>query len=523
MDDNKQLIYEFLGLNTPFKKGKTEDSIVEKILHNKILFLAVALVAYKIGMNSYLDLYAPRGGRIWCMCFYILINGLMISMMAMREGGAVAPIYVPVISSIIGTEIVASLHQEFVSTNSWIVQGLFIFNIIQGAVWVLSLWGPEWIFLQIHSEKSGKYLRAERKIEEREKKEKIYEQLTSIKDERVIRYIGRAIELYNEGDYEDAIANIRKVLECHVYMLVECHDFMFKEEKELQIFNILKYLDDRLGYPDYVEELHKIRKACNSKVHVSGEVQSEVTKESTYDLINKMLNECTRYSNYYDNNERCIKLEEKATTCFEKSKKHMENGNYEDALLNLRKTLECIIYGYIKRYHIICTYGHEDNISGYIDMLYDRKIIGKQSKHNMHKVRGVSNKAVHMQKIEDVRKNAVELYHAMEKEMQIYSKNIKNILDFSNYSILSDVIKTDESESNRDDYEPEYYGNREMSMGKYRQQYDYEDDYEEPVKRNEERELMPSEMVDPYKQTDPYRANDPYVQSCPPEEYYIKW
>ena len=83
MDDNKQLIYEFLGLNTPFKKGKTEDSIVEKILHNKILFLAVALVAYKIGMKSYLDLYAPRGGRIWCMCFYRLINGLMIFMMAM--------------------------------------------------------------------------------------------------------------------------------------------------------------------------------------------------------------------------------------------------------------------------------------------------------------------------------------------------------------------------------------------------------------------------------------------------------
>ena len=60
-------------------------------------------------------------------------------------------------------------------------------------------------------------------------------------------------------------------------------------------------------------------------------------------------------------------------------------------------------------------------------------------------------------------------------------------------------------------------------MGKYRQQYDYEDDYEGPVKKNEERELMPSEMNDPYKQTDPYRANDPYVQSCPPEEYYIKW
>ena len=102
--------------------------------------------------------------------------------------------------------------------------------------------------------------------------------------------------------------------------------------------------------------------------------------------------------------------------------------------------------------------------------------------------------------------------------MHVYSKNIKNIMDFSNYSMLSDAIKTDESELEQDDYEPEYYGNRETAMGKYRHQ----DDYEEPVKRNEERELMPSEMVNPYKQTDPYRANDPYVQSCPPEEYYIK-
>ena len=44
---------------------------------------------------------------------------------------------------------------------------------------------------------------------------------------------------------------------------------------------------------------------------------------------------------------------------YERSERFAVKYDYEDSLLNLRKSLECLVYGYMKYYRVICACGHE--------------------------------------------------------------------------------------------------------------------------------------------------------------------
>lgn len=524
-EDFKELMYNFLGLNKEVK----EVNVGETFLYNESALVGMTILMCILGFVYYIDLYTQSGGFWWFTFFYVMINAAVWSY-ALSYGRGELPIYMPVLSVTASSIILTEICGKYTSDAPWWILGGFLFHIIQGIIWIICV-GFFVIFFK-HIYKKGRSVQNKQErirweLREREKNKEIYERLLTLKDERIVHYINRAIELYNTGDYEDATVNVRKILECFFYAKIEHDNVIFDNEKDLTLYNMIEYYKQKRGeaYDDEYRKdrsgfcYHDLRVQCNNGAHVANVMRIEYSEEEIRILIYKMIDMVSWQTNVFDGQEVCKKYEEKMSWYIERAETYAEKREFEDSLLNLRKSLECIVYGYMKCRHLICAYGHEKNLNGYIDMLCEKGYIEKRDKSIMQHIRAVSNQGAHIKKSQ----TTFEELQSMIKQMKEVIDRYKNqeVDNLSSYEVIEDGVAQDNQEI--DDYEPEHYGNREMSMGKYRHQYDYEDDYEGPVKKNEERELMPSEMNDPYKQTDPYRANDPYVQSCPPEEYYIKW
>ena len=430
-----------------------------------------------------------------------------------------------IISVILSSICLYVLNGFYNASENIIILGLFILNIIQGAIWIGSYY-ISLLFLSILGGKKDKEAKERRMLEDkiREKKYKLkfYEDVMSIKDNRILHYINKSITLYNQEFYEDAIAAVRKTLECYLYDILEHYNVMVREEQEIQIYNIIQYLESKKSKWDYgTESMHEIRKTCNSSIHVSGD-RSDVTKEKTEELIISMMRECRPLydTDIYDGEEVRKNLEEKMYVYLERAKKYISMNDYEDALLNLRKSLECVVHGYLKLHHMICTYGHEDNMSGYIDALFDKNYIGQHSKQNMHKIRDIGNKSVHMKEITGVQNTMNKVMALMEEEIKVYESHKRSIDEEFEYVEIDDDIKKEISVSEYEEDEVEQEDIEQEDSGYYKNDEVYVEYNDNANNRQyEEEERMPSELNDPEKYWDPTRRNDPVVQTDP-EEYW---
>ncbi|RGV97032.1 DUF4145 domain-containing protein [Ruminococcus sp. AF14-10] len=299
-----------------------------------------------------------------------------------------------------------------------------------------------------------------------------------------------------------------------------------RRKKLVQIFHIMNYLESKKSYD--MESMHRIREVCNKNVHVMGNGEA-LTEESTRQLIwDMMLVSVGRAT--YDQKEVCDELAEKMNMYSERAQKYALAEKYEDAFLNLRKALECVVHGYIKTHHMICTYGHENSISGYIDLLYEKKYISRQSKENMHRIRGAGNKAVHMKEIKSIKAQLPELLMAMEKEIQLYEQHRMKEENTNEYMVIDDDAKMEKEEQakrrrkkrEREEQERKHEEEwkQEESRDAYAEKYCRSDNYDvEDTSQRYEEECMLSEMNNPEKYWDPTRKYDPEIQ-CDPNEYY---
>lgn len=347
-------------------------------------------------------------------------------------------------------------------------------------------------------------------LESEKKKEKV-ESLITIQNMQPIQYIVDAIDLYNEENYEDAVANIRRALESYLYQRMETEGIIFNDKMELNTFNMIKKLRQNKF------ELNYIRKYCNSCVHTL-ENDTFVEREMAEDLINRMLDELINYSK-----EACIntniveEINKNLETYFERAKIHERRKNEKDSLLNIRKSLECIVRGYMKFNHIICAYGHDKNLNGYIDMLFEQEIISSKSKKAMHEIRMASNKGAHVEKSQTKQLDLQSVIVLLEKEIEIYLESQRKEKP---EDVVNRMVEYEGNEElNDQDDDDDYYDDDDDDYDEWnRNTYDdYDDCWDENAYGTDDDDDY--DDYNPRAYYDVSRAYNPEIQFNP-NEYY---
>ncbi|WP_270210535.1 zinc-ribbon domain-containing protein [Dorea amylophila] len=351
---------------------------------------------------------------------------------------------------------------------------------------------------------------------------RIYESILKIHDEKVINYINKAILLLNDNNYEDCMANVRRALEYDLYKRIEFEGGMLSNSDEMNIWGYINFYkkDD---YNLVVE--NTIRRECNNAVHIFNSFNRDKDSDELYmekgkKCIESILFILAADSAKFDKiQEQQKKIDENIKLYEKKSELHIKTGNFEDALLNIRKTLESVVNGYIKAFHIICLYGHEKNLNGYIDMLSEKKIISEASKTNMHNIRMACNGSAHINnKTESVSKiqNLIKL---MKKEEDIYfnkkdiedtNKMIKENTDNEDPNIDFDISSGNYSEEEYSDFEEVYnnVNNDNPDNNNY-----YCEEEEDNYYKNDNTYRNPKHYGDPFYETDPFIQTDPYINN----------
>lgn len=272
-------------------------------------------------------------------------------------------------------------------------------------------------------------------------KNRQFECLSNIKSEKIIVYVARAIRLCNEKNYEDALANIRRTLECYLNIKAQCDKLLFENQEQVSIFNIIEYYENKSeGVP--IEKLHYIRKMCNSNVHTSaiGDNQ-EVSQEKIGKIIREMLEILFEEEQMFaDYAKRKTFIKENITVYINRTENHIKRNNDMDALLNIRKTLEMIINGYLFQNCILCIENHEKNTKGYIDFLYEKRYISEGSEKNMQKLRMAGNIGAHMGRevskeklynlVEILKIEVNKLYEVLEDKLSCKEENKSEKINF---------------------------------------------------------------------------------------------
>ena len=159
-------------------------------------------------------------------------------------------------------------------------------------------------------------------------------------------------------------------------------------------------------------------------------------------------------------------------------------------------------------YHVVCTYGHGNNLSGHIDVLYEKGYITEKSKSNMHFIRMLGNQGAHQTDTEEIKK-MIPAIKVMEDEIKKYKKIIEEsdnqyyeelCWDEENISDADDDEDIDDDEDMDDDFEER---NKEL----FKSYDDYEDEIVESRSRNifdsdDEEDMTPRDMIHPEEYSD---------------------
>ena len=458
-DSNKEdkvslLLYDFLGLNEPLEVDDINESlevhsINEEIqkndsstIYNEKLFSIVTLVILSLGCIYYVWLYA--GGLqevgLWCFLCYIFINGTIWGIEILNSSLEM-PLYVPIVSTVISSVVLTAIHVAYEMCTELYMFIILMLHVIQGGIWGCSAGGFYHFFKKKAEKRKAEETekRKKKKKDEDEKRKKReetkkilekragleaeYDNLVNINDERIKRYVQNSIELYEEENYEDAIVNVRKLLECFLYTKVEYNNVIFESEKEISVYNIIEYFKQQ-GEHDEARQYHQIRKECNNGAHVLDTAEEYYSREKVKKVLDTMFQVLSSQAQIFNTDEGREELENKMNVYYERSERFAVKYDYEDSLLNLRKSLECLVYGYMKYYRVICACGHEKNLNGYIDLLCEKGYIDKKSKQVMHYIRALGNKGAHISGVKISDKELNNLLKRMEGEIIKYRKKI---------------------------------------------------------------------------------------------------
>ena len=287
---------------------------------------------------------------------------------------------------------------------------------------------------------------------------------------------------------------------------MEQEEIIFSDARDLNTYEMIK----KLGRDE--QYLHSIRRMCNTGVHAL-ESDDSVEKDTAQRAISEMLSALAKYSEIYKSDTGVIeKINNNLERFFERAQNHAKRGNEKDGLLNTRKALECIVRGYMKFNHIICSYGHEKNLNGYIDMLFEQKIISENSKNSMHKIRMASNKGAHVEKEQSKKQNLNVIISLLEKEIEIYLESQKK--EPSNEELLDQISEYEGEDEMLDELDDDYDDMDDYDDNEYYEDSDeiyYEDE-------DEDDSLCAKDLHNPANYYNPMREST--YRSHDPNEYY---
>lgn len=278
-----------------------------------------------------------------------------------------------------------------------------------------------------------------------QEKERMYP-LHQMLEHKVIQPVMKAIRYYNEENYEDALANVRKSLEFYLREKLLYNNVFFSETEEISIFNLIVYFAKK---DDFFEPaaLHEVRRNCNQGVHVlRNELDTSSDREKTKRSIKIMLEYISEAQSILMSNEEYLtRMGHQITLYVEKADKHIECGEYEDALLNFRQILECVVNGYMHHFSIVCTYGYSTDLSGFIDTLFANRCITEKSQKNMHYIRKMGNKSAHGNEGGVGRQKTCDMFELVKNEILTYERSLENQGNLSSGSL--DVSRNNVSHS----------------------------------------------------------------------------
>ncbi|WP_270261620.1 zinc ribbon domain-containing protein [Dorea amylophila] len=538
-NNKNHIIYNFLDLD---ELGKKQDKVNEKkyicgslgMRVLSILIWIISLIYYKYlfytcALYIFINILLKMGGYLLETTYYAeaCYNGDARMKYSYNYKSIFVDIGTTITFTILGF-ILSGPGPLFIYSSFW-YSILYKFPVVQFSILLTAhIFGA--VFGGIKMKIIAKELRESddynslinKKNEKYKENLRIYESILKIHDEKVINYINKAILLLNDNNYEDCMANVRRALEYDLYKRIEFEGGMLSNSDEMNIWGYINFYkkDD---YNLVVE--NTIRRECNNAVHIFNSFNRDKDSDDLYMEKGKKCIESILFILAADSakfekiQEQQKKIDENIKLYEKKSELHIKTGNFEDALLNIRKTLESVVNGYIKAFHIICLYGHEKNLNGYIDMLSEKKIISEASKTNMHNIRMACNGSAHINnKTESVSKiqNLIKL---MKKEEDIYfnkkdiedtNKMIKENTDNEDPNIDFDISSDNYSEEEYSDFEEVYnnVNNDNPDNNNY-----YCEEEEDNYYKNDNTYRNPKHYGDPFYETDPFIQTDPYINN----------
>ena len=345
----------------------------------------------------------------------------------------------------------------------------------------------------------------------KEKREK-YNLLKIIENSESIKYMENAIRYFYEGEYEDSLSNVRHSLEVYLSEKMENDNIFYIKEKDITIYSMINYLKSKEEYDDIVDCLQSIRCTCNLGVHVieNDLYDKEWWKNKTEEVINKMLDILSsEYQIFVFNLERFKKIEEKIDVYLKRSEELFKRNEKADGLLNTRRALECLVNGYMHYFHLICTYGYQNDLAGYIDVLFNKAYITDKTKNNLHYIRKLGNESAHGNCVSIKNEQINSVLKKMRLEVEIYKKAVlqPNESGYEAWDLESEEKYNYTSDEEEYWYDETYQDNRDD----YYECFNESDEEEEDnfYDQFDEEYHTPYELAHPEAYWDMDRFNDP--------------
>lgn len=335
-----------------------------------------------------------------------------------------------------------------------------------------------------------------------------YNSLETIKNQELIDRMEDSIKYYNAGDYESALIKVCHVLEVYLSEKLISEKIVFTNEKEINIYYFIWYFEKKGIASNITERLRTMCYICDFGTR-SPERKS-VKKGKAEAAINEMLDILKEDCKIFDSNIKYFnKLKEKMKLYVKRANEFNERNNKKDAMSNLRNALECLIDGYMRCNHLICTYGYANNSTGYVDILFDKGVITGKTKKNMHYILTIVNR----RKCNSVKQEDInEILQKLKMEIQVYKEAIADNSEKRYVEWRTDSSIINEEDSYEEDYdeeelEEEYHRIFKTDDDIYNDSY--EEDTEDFYDQYDEEYHTAYELTHPDAYWDMDRFNDP--------------
>lgn len=237
------------------------------------------------------------------------------------------------------------------------------------------------------------------------------------------KHINEAWSYFLKGWYDECSSHLRKVIRWMILTKVDAEHIIFTGDVMPSIGELIERFYGKNGMWTYHDDMQLINKVGNNASHAFGQREEYYTPSldkccslfrGIANVIPFFFSDC-RIQHY-------LKIADTDVRGYlENFDELIYDGKYNDAAINVRRTLELVVRKYFDKYAIRCLCGHSRDLCGYIDLLNEKQYISEQSKTNMHEIRCITNDGAHEenQTYRLTKEKVIRCYEMIKKEIEI--------------------------------------------------------------------------------------------------------